>query len=63
MGKNRISASYRRQAAKANRELELVHKANVAAGHIPPRLAKKPQEFDCSPLPLFGDAHKQKELF
>ena len=26
-------------------------------------IADKPQTFDLSPLPLFGDAHKQKELF
>lgn len=25
--------------------------------------AKKPQDFDVSPLPLFGDSHKQAELF
>ena len=27
------------------------------------RLARKPQDFDTSPLPLFGDSHKQRELF
>ena len=26
-------------------------------------IADKPQTFDLSPLPLFGDAHKQKDLF
>ena len=28
-----------------------------------PYLARKPQNFDTSPLPLFGDGHKQRELF
>lgn len=27
------------------------------------KLAKKPQEFDLSPLPLWSDSNKQKELF
>jgi hypothetical protein len=27
------------------------------------RWARKPQEFDTSPLPLFGDGHKQREMF
>lgn len=27
------------------------------------QLARKPQDFDVSPLPLFGDAHKQLDLF
>ena len=27
------------------------------------RLARKPQDFDTSPLPLFGDSHLQRELF
>jgi hypothetical protein len=27
------------------------------------RVARKPQTFDTSPLPLFGDGHKQKEMF
>lgn len=27
------------------------------------RLARQQQEFDTSPLPLFGDAHKQLDLF
>lgn len=27
------------------------------------RLRRKPQQFDVSPLPLFGDGHTQKELF
>jgi len=26
-------------------------------------LAPKPQDFDTSTLPLFGDGHKQKEMF
>ena len=26
-------------------------------------VARKPQDFDTSPLPLFGDAHLQRELF
>lgn len=35
--------------------------AGVAARD--PKLARKPQDFDTSPLPLFGDSHKQRELF
>jgi hypothetical protein len=27
------------------------------------RLARKPQQFDTSELPLFSDAHKQRDLF
>ncbi len=34
-----------------------------AARNVARKLARKPQDFDCSPLPLFGDSHKQKELF
>ena len=29
----------------------------------PRRLAKKPQDFDTSALPLFGDTQRQQELF
>ncbi len=28
-----------------------------------PLKAKAPQNFDCSPLPLFGDSKNQQELF
>ena len=27
------------------------------------KIAKREQDFDTSPLPLFGDAHLQRELF
>ena len=52
----------------ANRTGQTLEQARAALfPNKPPaparRLARKPQEFDCSPLPLFGDAHKQKELF
>lgn len=35
----------------------------LRAAHNRPTLAPKPQNFDTSELPLFGDGHKQKELF
>ena len=39
--------------------------ANVGPFVIPtrPRLARKPQNFDTSSLPLFGTGHLQQELF
>lgn len=40
------------------------HNARVAAWYAKkPLLGKAPQNLDCSPLPLFSDAHTQKELF
>jgi hypothetical protein len=38
----------------------MVHRGKVAARQ---HLAKRPQDFDTSALPLFSDSHRQRELF
>ena len=57
------------KTVKQLREAFEAHNARVAAWDrnrelvMRNHLARKPQNFDNSSLPLFGDLHKQKELF
>ena len=57
------------KTAEQLRKAMRAHNARVAAWDrnrelvMRNHLARKPQNFDNSSLPLFGDGHKQKELF